>query len=291
VQTQIIEDIIGHQKNNKQCQAFLRYKRPASSMCAALAANVISERHQFQTVVADFAVQSKSDRLRRDHFQASRDGQSLPFHDVATCKQDAPYYSPSAPNNMIPSADLQLMREYFEVRDDSIFSRADLGQVCDHKHRLVVQKTSEANASSWYFALSHFSKSSVLLWPVVKHDLPGGASYFEPNLTCSRFVLASMFDLKAWRACTLVWRSWAWQKTKLAEFSASVSPGLRAFVAHGSASLFEIACKCAFWALPKSAIVMFAKSMDIPVDSSLLLCGPLENVLNGGLRCRSVLAS
>lgn len=202
VATQVIEDIIGHRKNSKAGMARTRVRRPAASWCAALSAGVLTERHDFKTVSADIALTTKSLKLGPEYFRARKDLQSLPFDDIATTTQQAPYWSPKPENNMVPIADLRLLRDFAQSNDVTLFQQADSGAICDFRHRLVVKRSVDGGGGDqWYFAMGHFHVSSVLLWPwsrcEVQHNGVAGV-FFELNPSVGEPSMATMSDLTIW---------------------------------------------------------------------------------------------
>ena len=98
MQSQIVEDIIGHQKNDKTTKAFNCFKRPISAMTTALKADIITNRHHFKTVATDIPI-AKKRRLTEDHFHPNKLHQSLPFENIANYEQKASYYNPKSENN------------------------------------------------------------------------------------------------------------------------------------------------------------------------------------------------
>ena len=60
LQTQLIEDMIGSQKNNKSTQAVNKYKRPMLSMANALQAEIMDNRHNFSSISADMPLAKKT---------------------------------------------------------------------------------------------------------------------------------------------------------------------------------------------------------------------------------------
>ena len=95
-----MEDLIGHQKNNKATQAINRAKRPLPSMMAGLQANIIGNRHAFTNIPMDNPV-PKRQRLDDHYFNASKKTQSLPFENVANLEDKAGYYSPKSENKEV----------------------------------------------------------------------------------------------------------------------------------------------------------------------------------------------
>lgn len=180
-------------------------------MLAALSSNVLTERHQFQTVSADTALEFRGDRLLRSHFVADRSRQSLDFHEISTAKQTTTWYSPKAENNMVPTADLTIVREYMECDIlNSAIDDADLGMVCSFKHKLMLQKVDEVDKDSWMLAMSYFDKRAILLWHCRRRAMSGNNRhcFFDLILDRSELVFGAMHDLKAWVACSFRWRSW-----------------------------------------------------------------------------------
>ena len=99
-QSQIIEDIIGVQKNDTGGKAHNRFKRPQSAMVSAIRANVVADRHQFKNISADIPI-IKKQKLDATHFVPDKLTQSLPFEHMSNYEQKADFYSPKAENNNV----------------------------------------------------------------------------------------------------------------------------------------------------------------------------------------------
>lgn len=176
VATQVIEDIIGHQKNSKAGMARTRMRRPVASWSAQ--------------------------RPAPGYYRARKDLQSLPFEDIATTTQQAQYWSPKPENNMVPTADLQLLRDFAQSNDVTLFQQADSGAICDFRHRLVVKRSVDGGGGDqWYFAMGHFHASSVLLSPCsrreVQHNGVAGV-FYELSPSVGEPSMATMRDLTIW---------------------------------------------------------------------------------------------
>jgi hypothetical protein len=289
LQTQVIEDIIGHQKNNKQTQALQRYRRPVASMTAALGAHVLDERHKFETCSADYALKSKATRLKASHFLANREQQSLEFHRIASHASSTTWWSPAPENNSAPTSDLWLFRDYMEHKNDGVFELAELGMVGNWTHQVVLQHTSNSGSDEWFAPLIHFYKSSVAVWPVLRRALVPGdpespvSFEFCRNLEEPRFIC--IYDLSKWNACSTVWHSWAWQAISLGVLAATVAPAVRLFQSGKQEPIFNIACRRAFWNLSKTSIETLAATVqDCKFDKSNSLCGVLEEIVQSTLR-------
>ena len=82
LQTQLIEDIIATQKNNRGTMAQNRYKRPQAAMMSTLSSGVVDERHHFTSISADIPLPKRT-KLEPNYFEADPEMQSLPFQEIA----------------------------------------------------------------------------------------------------------------------------------------------------------------------------------------------------------------
>lgn len=286
LQTQIIEDIIGQQKNDKRGKARQGLRRPVASWCAALAANVLMERHAFKTVSSDTAMFSKAHKLAPEMFKPSKLNQSLPFDEVASVSQQAPYWSPKPENNMLPTSDLVVAQEFARTGQVGIFTGVDAGAVCDFSHHLVLRRSmGEVLSDRWWLALAHFNKSAVMVLPCRRLALHNNSEqhvYYELDLPLREPQLLCLYDIAEWSGATIKWRSCAWQLVTLD--SPTLKPCVRAFESLSPAPLFQICCRQAFWALPKSTIEMLAKQAGLEVESGWGLFEALEKTIQQGLK-------
>lgn len=285
VQTQIVEDVIGHQKNDKSTKARSRYHRPQASMCSALAAEVITERHKFRGVNADFAVKSKSDKLEAHHFHPTRARQSLDFHEIATTTAAPPFYSTKADNNNVVVADLCMLREYMKVKSPAVIDNAHLGVLVHFSHRIVLHFADDSD-TTWWIGLINFPGSSCIVWPCRRMCVPGHRKhYFEIDVNCRDPVLKTIYELNGWQASTYVWRSWAWQKSQFGDSIARWDPAVRMFEDLGPMRPFRLASACAFWKLSSAQVTTLSKASGHDIDDSKPAFGILEEAVRLGMGC------
>jgi hypothetical protein len=107
--TQIAEDLIGAQKNNKDVKTGRKFRRPEYSMAAGIKGKVLEERHHFIAPNMDTPMQAKTVRLDASCFSIRKEGRSLPFHTMVSTSQTPDFYSPSAQNLNTPHADVVLV--------------------------------------------------------------------------------------------------------------------------------------------------------------------------------------
>ena len=100
LQTQLIEDVIGSQKNSPSTQAVNKYKRPLAAMAATLQCEVIDNRHQFDTIQADLPL-AKKRRLQDSDFKADISRQSLSYENISNYEAKTSFWSPKAENNNV----------------------------------------------------------------------------------------------------------------------------------------------------------------------------------------------
>ena len=284
VQTQIVEDIFGHQKNDKSTRARQRFRRPVSSMCVALASDVITERHQFKTVSADFALPTKRPALDTNHFYPTRAKQSLDFHSIATTSQVPPYFSPKAEKNNIVVSDLFLLREYIKRNTAQVFSGAEFNIVLHFSHRILLHEKDSLDPT-WWLGLLSFPQSAALVWPCRRRVVPGHPTsfWFEPDLECYDPVAKTITEITEWEACGYAWRSWAWQKLQFGGSLADCSPALRMFQSEGPTSIFQYAASQAFWNLSAAQVAVLSRAAGFEANESKPAFETLAAAVQNGL--------
>ena len=121
-------------------------------------------------------------------------------------------------------------------------------------------------------ALRHWPKSSVLLWPCEKKAV-GQHFYFELSSTILEPVVKGLFDLHSDTvvAALYSWKSWLWQCCHLKDACRDLAPGVRPFLIGKEGPFVEIACRSAWWSLPRSVVMEFAQHYGIDVRPSATL--------------------
>ena len=138
------EEINGVQKNTKCGAQYKRVKRPLQTMHNALKANILGAgetcRWKCKGPTWDVPLLSKGKALPKHAFhQSDRKAFSLPFYKIATSKQEAPFYSPSAINRPQNTADLHMFRACKQEGHVTLAENADAGCLLHFKHRMVFQ--------------------------------------------------------------------------------------------------------------------------------------------------------
>ena len=131
LQTQLIEDLIGNQKNDTQTQACNTYKRHMTAMASAIQADVIENRHNFTTVQADMPLANKR-RLGDDDFKPDANLESLKFEEIANFEQKASFFPPATRPKTTTYREIVLRANTHELRAKTIVLRT--------KNRIIVRK-------------------------------------------------------------------------------------------------------------------------------------------------------
>lgn len=192
------------------------------------------------------------------------------------------WWSPSASNLMVPTADLQMLKDAFALNDFRLCRKAWLGRLVQAGHRLAFcMLTGAGEPDQWYIALDNFGDSSVLGWPCFRREV--GVSrefYFEiSNTTHDRPSLVSIFDLSGIMACSFVWRSWTWQQSRFPNRGLPVV--VRPFATGPPQPILQVACENAWWSMTGSDIKEFAIREGIDMDGCASLVDILFQVCKG----------
>ena len=65
---------------------------------------------------------------------------------------------------MVPTADLQVVRDFRRENNYAVFDYAKMGACCDFRHSFVIRPKGSM-PKKCYMVLQHIPESSVLVWP------------------------------------------------------------------------------------------------------------------------------
>lgn len=274
LQSQIVEDVQAEQKANSALKAVRRFRKPSTSMAIALEKDVIANRHKFKNLPLDVPV-SYGARIPKAAFQTTAPQAQPMFDSMVSTTAAPPWFSPSAANLCTPVADLALVRQAFEENAWGVFDDAWAGEICDLKNMLIIRLPAEPSSVTcrWFLALHWYPKSAALLWPCEVVEVPD----------CSQKVVSLKTDLhrpilrpitnfaEGSRAASVQWRSWLWQVRNLPNRANSFKPGIRMFLSGSEDTIARVACRAAWWNLPRSSLVLFARALGLDVASSATL--------------------
>ena len=265
ISSQAAEDGFNLAKNSKVVKGKRKFRRPEKSFAVMLAKGLVDKIHDYDGVAGDVSVGRKRIRLSKAAFQPDVAAASFPFGKIVTTASTTTYYSPAATNFCKAQADHQLLRDAASSSWKMV-QGSFVSSLCSASHKLLL---SPVGSDRWYFAMSNWSSSASLVWPALKIQLNDAGAYcFEPDLSAQEPVLMSLCDFDSHQAVTYTWRSPLYFKT---HFPASgLAPGVRALPDGPPLNLKEAAALKAFWTLPKTTMVLIAKSLGVDTGTSSL---------------------
>lgn len=197
----------------------------------------------------------------------------MDFGAIVSVRQATDWYSPACERCTTPIADLAMLAEASRLGDLSLVSSAWLGACVDVKHQLVLGFPQADGETKWHMGIHHWPKSACMLWPVQRRTLANEV-YFEMDLTATEPTIMPIFDLSPAKlvAGVFEWKSWLWQCNLMSSSStADLSPGIRPFLVGHVGPWVELACRQAFWNLPRSTIYDYARHFKIEAPSGASL--------------------
>ena len=256
--TQIVEDVNNVQKNDRSLGGAARsssnhFRRPESSMAAALARQVVNKIHHFNPIDIKEAIARKTAALASNVFESAHG--SMPWNSIATTKQAPSYFSPGAENFCLPSADLALVREVCRTNTIPDIGDAWLGLWCRCSHQVLFRWKDAPHA--WFFGLHHFPDSAILVWPVqlLEGVLKDGHILIVPRERVDPPELKVCMSLEAVEGTTFTWKSWSWQRSVLKDRT-PWRPGVRAvhLANQPVEAMIRVLARNAFFSLTKTNV-------------------------------------
>ena len=163
--SQISEDCFNFMnKNSKQLKGKKNFRRVQKCMASALTDKVLSNRHRYRDVKVDQAATLGKSRPPDDAFTPDKSKTSMEFHKLVSTSQCTDHYSPGSENWSVRIADLACLRVARARNDCQIISRVWLGSFARPSHHIIWRK---GTSDSWYFPVSHFKDSAVIMVPAI----------------------------------------------------------------------------------------------------------------------------
>ena len=95
-QTQIVEDIIGSQKNSKTVRNYTKVERPEVFMSLVVDQNILEQRHRYTAIDMNVPMVGSTPKIQHSAFNHSPSTWSHPWEDIAGPKQSPDWYSLAA---------------------------------------------------------------------------------------------------------------------------------------------------------------------------------------------------
>lgn len=234
--------------------------------------DIVGSRHRFENIDSNIPIPlTSSAKLPNKCFVPLAEEASFDFSSIVSTSSSPAWWSPSATNMTVPCADLEIVKEAHRTDRWGILSDCWMGELATISHRIALQlpKQDGSGEREWMLPLYHFSKSAVLCWPLEHFEVEGGRdAYFEVCQQVSRPVLRCIHSLseEMCLATSVRWKSWSFQVHRWPTTTvSSMTPALR-LVAEGPVeSLIRVACRAAWWSLPRTSLCMYAKMLGVEV--------------------------
>mmetsp|Transcript_143783 Transcript_143783/g.460268 ORF Transcript_143783/g.460268 Transcript_143783/m.460268 type:complete len:384 (+) Transcript_143783:2849-4000(+) len=274
VGTQIVEDLIGVQKNARQARGATRFRHPQHGMGVCLASSVVDKRHHYTLVPYTVPVTRKTLRLKQSMFYPVESECSLDLTGVATTSSTASYYSPSVENLGKCVADLAVLRHVRRFRSVDRVKEIDLSMFAIAGSKLVFRRAEPADqAFGWHVALHHYPGSAILARPVEIRSVLGhpNSEFVELKLDVEpSFLVVLSWDGVVARSCQ--WAAWSWQLRQWPNRAGDLSPVTRLVLGSTEAPLAKVAARQCFWSLDASALLRLGLHLKIALPREGSLC-------------------
>ena len=206
--TQMVEDIIGYQKNDTSGRPLVRFRRPEASMHKALCAKVIDERHGFQTASMQIPLKTKSTSLPQEAYLPSTRRSSLSFNGVASFKQNAPWFSPAAQHNGLPTAVLFVLRECHAQKRESLLA-LKFNDVFKLAHNFIFRYKND-KAGKWWLVVESFPNSGFVVLQCKLHTHQGINFEYFKVMELKEIIIKPVFDIDDIEVCHISWTCNHW---------------------------------------------------------------------------------
>ena len=284
--TQLIEDMIGVQKNSREFKQSNRFRKVQTIMAKFLTSNLIDTRHHY-TKVEPLTNFLAGTQLPGDAWRGEQEDWSLPFQEVVSTAAAPPWYSPGATNTCVRDADLAMLRS---SAPSASVQAAWLASCFDIKYKFVVKaKLNQELEPKVMLACYCFPDSAALVWPLQERSVPGhlAARCVEPEVIDKPHCLSilSLLD-DSIMACSFKWLSWATQWQRFPEARGLWKPAVRMFLDSGGfMPLRKLMAAEAFWTFPRSLITKYCSYFNVELDQGASLFEVVRVGVQGILEC------
>ena len=281
------ETLFNVMKNRRQERGRLKVSVPPRCMGVALASEVISKVHRFDVLPSDVMVGPRSTKLKPVAFGVGKLSESTSFAGVATTKVLPEYFSPTAANVSLPSADLHMIR--MACADGlHLLERGIFGCFCQWSHYVVFKREVPGSHRDfgWHCALGHFAGSSCFAWPVHLEPVQGHEGFTQVIFSeAAAYAFLPIVSGDGIQAANFEFRSWQWQCKTLPRIASEWPPATRAFLRDEVCGLKALAAKSAWWSLDLAALKKLAEAFGVPLPPAEKLFGTVVHLTMGTLPC------
>lgn len=268
--SQVVEDVNNAEKNDPKRTSATHFRRPQTSMSAAIAGQVLEQRHRFVPVRLDAAVPRKSISLSKAVFDDSGHP-SMKFSNIATVHAKADFFSPQAANVGLPAADLELLRHARATRRFRELGLAWHAFFAEAAHQVVFRIDPPASETcTWHLALGVYDGSCCLAWPVSigRHqDYPEHEFLRPEKLSAPKLI--PILDFRCVKAFSYTFRSWSWQRLNMPKATERSRPAIRIYRDSAIEPLIRVCARRGWWNLQRTTLLNIAKEIELTIDQNL----------------------
>lgn len=190
-----------------------------------------------------------------------------------TTSQKADYFSPTAENLGLLSADLAMLSYVHEQNCFSDMAGAWAGFFADVRHRVCFQLSPGRDPSqTWYVGFHHYKNSSVLAMKAVLEPVPSHAGeYWIRPVIETQPILLPILSLDGVTAMSFDFLSCASQMRLYPRAASVWKPTVRAFPNNERGPVLEVAARAVWWDLGKGSLAIIGQKAGHPQPSSSTL--------------------
>ena len=248
-----VEEMIGHVKNSKIANGTTKFRRPDLMMYRAIVGNSFADsRLRYSMPSMEAPVLTKRSRLPSESYRSCKKTASVDVSDMVSTRPSPHWYSPSATNQNDADADTFFIEELRNLGTWDYAETAWLGEIVECKNLVIFRMKRPGADGGWKLGLTHFSGSTVMVWPGELQRIPGSPGHhFLPDLLVNKIHFAAVCEIGERTECFKVeWRSWLWQLRRIKGLPKSWSPACRLFtVGQKAKTILEVCADYAFFDL------------------------------------------
>ena len=271
LQTELVEEINGVQKNRKRYKTSKNFRNADIAFGLTLDSGICHNKHRFEPVVPDCALRYTASKLPLEAFEGDKSKRSLPFDEIVSASPGQQHFSPASNNRCINVADHELLHQALQQSGDtSCVDFAWFGRLLDATHDLALGfRPSAKEPWKYYLACASFDDSACPVWPAELYSFPEKEVCKEE---C--FLLKDDLDMPELRAlfdptsknvtsCRIEWLAPFNQDCDVPSWRKHLPIAVRAFRKGPWRAVHETAAYAAFWTLPMSFLVSYAEHFAI----------------------------
>ena len=265
----MVEEFIHYMKNMKRSKTGKRLRRPHRAMATVIGQQLLETRFDFKPVVVQASVGGKRRKVSESGFVVAKDTETLDLSGIATLKQKASYYSPTAADLCRLSTDRVVMQNMASHKQYQQLKNTSMNVMCDSSRAFVFRerKMIGGGDACWYMGLFNVKGSGAVAQRVNLVESPSKSKllYVVPEPIEPTMLLVTSWTNYVARPTR--WQSWSWQCTHMPEVKGNVAAANRLFVTDQERPLTKLAAEQAWWDLDTTDLKHVASGCKLAVSA------------------------